>query len=566
MGISMSGGSSTVDAWEAPGPGTWTLDTAHFEPSVSRPVRDVMEAAMSIGLTQGFELAGAPLRRLDARFVHGHMYTRMVPLFGAGRDLPPPPARVVWLVTRLHPEFRRRARRSVDALASRYWMDELARWEREWKPKLRATNRRLGDVPVGALSARELGRHLASVLDHVNESHVLHFRLHTSDLAPIAQLLLKARELDLDEAAVMSTLAGASPATSAPAVAAAAIAVEIEAAQASPASLDEIRAVSDRAAALLDEYLAEFGNRISTGYDLRDRTLAEIPEVIVTTIVAADTSADRADAAESRGAAALDGLLAGVPETERAEVVSLVEDARALYGLRDENGPLTVQWPLGVLRKALLEAARRLLDAGRIHEVEHVFDASIEETVAMLDGADVPSADDLAERCAARRRLADLDPPTVLGPPAVDPPIEVLPGEMGRMMRGVMLVMELLEREDHVTVDVARSTGLSGVGIGQRAVRGVARVVADANEAFDRVEPGDIIVTRLTVPTFNSVLAMAGGVVTLGGGLLSHTAVIARELGIPAIVGVPGALTEIPDGSEIEIDPVAGTVTVVGDG
>ena len=69
--------------------------------------------------------------------------------------------------------------------------------------------------------------------------------------------------------------------------------------------------------------------------------------------------------------------------------------------------------------------------------------------------------------------------------------------------------------------------------------------------------------TRLTVPTFNSVLAMAGGVVTEGGGILSHTAVIARELGIPAVIGVAGALTNIPDGAEIVLDPIAGTVTVV---
>ena len=65
------------------------------------------------------------------------------------------------------------------------------------------------------------------------------------------------------------------------------------------------------------------------------------------------------------------------------------------------------------------------------------------------------------------------------------------------------------------------------------------------------------------MPTFNSVLAMAGGVVTEGGGLLSHTAVIARELGIAAVIGVRGALSDIPDGAEIELDPVEGTVTVV---
>jgi pyruvate,water dikinase len=134
---------------------------------------------------------------------------------------------------------------------------------------------------------------------------------------------------------------------------------------------------------------------------------------------------------------------------------------------------------------------------------------------------------------------------------------------MPDMMRAVLLVTDLLERADRGSGALALTSGLSGTGIGDVAYEGTARVVADADEAFERVEPGDIIVARLTVPTFNSVLAMAGGVVTEGGGLLCHTAVIARELGIPAVVGVPGALTEIPDGARIEVDPVAGTVTVL---
>ncbi len=88
-------------------------------------------------------------------------------------------------------------------------------------------------------------------------------------------------------------------------------------------------------------------------------------------------------------------------------------------------------------------------------------------------------------------------------------------------------------------------------------------MVADADEALERCEPGDVVITRFTAPTFNSVLALAGAVVTEHGGLLCHTAVIARELGIAAVVGVAGAL-DIEDGAEVEVDPVAGVVSVVG--
>ncbi|WP_162142065.1 PEP-utilizing enzyme [Ilumatobacter coccineus] len=560
----MSTGQQTASVtWEPPGPGTWELDTAHFDPAVSRPVRDLMTEAMRKGLEAGMELAGAPLAGIDARFVHGRMYLRMVPLVGGSRDLPTPPKPVLWLAARLHPEFRRRTKRSGEALDGRYWMDEFARWEAEWKPELVATSRRLGAVEVAELADDALARHLADVWSHVRAGAELHFRLHVSDLGPISLLLLRSRDAGLDEAEVMSSLAGASPATSAPAMAVAAIAREIELAGATPTSLEAIRSASDRAGELLDEYLAVFGHRISTGYDVRDRTLAELPDVIVASIRAADTSAATADGAEQRGAAALALLVEQIAPVDRDEYVSLVDDARALYGLRDENGPITVQWPLGILRAALLECARRLVAAGRLDDHEHIFDASIDETLALLGGAAAPSPAELAERCAVRMSNADLEPPTVLGRPPEEPPVDILPGRMPEMMRGVLLVTELLERVDRGSGDTALSTGLSGTGIGGASYRGIARVVADADEAIERVEPGDVIVTRLTVPTFNSVLAMAGAVVTEGGGLLSHTAVIARELGIAAVVGVPGALTEIPDGSEIVVDPVAGTVTVL---
>ena len=80
--------------------------------------------------------------------------------------------------------------------------------------------------------------------------------------------------------------------------------------------------------------------------------------------------------------------------------------------------------------------------------------------------------------------------------------------------------------------------------------------------AGETVNPGDVIVARYTVPTFNSVLALAGAVVTEQGGLLCHAAVIARELGIAAVVGASCVL-DIDDGSMIEVDPIAGVVTAL---
>ncbi len=546
--------------WPAPGPGTWELDTAHFDPTVSRPIRDMMEIAFERGLGEGFELAGAPLGAMNAAFVNGRFYSSMVPLVGGGRDLPLPPKPVMWVLTRLHPAFRRRAKQSVTAIDGRYWLQEFARWEREWKPKLQATNRRLGEVDVAALDAGELAAHLGKVWEHVEWAGTLHFRLHTSDLAPIGRLLVATTGWGLDPGEVMTTLAGSSPATSAPSRALAEIADEIGESSNGGAidSLDDVRAVSDRAAELLDDYLAEFGNRVTTGYDIRNRTLVELPGVVLSSIL----NAARPDlnAATATGDRAFSQLSDRLDPADRAEFGDLVEQARTLYGLRDENGPITVEWPTGILRHAIVEAGHRLVDAGTLEDFEHVFDATVAELRGLLTHTSGPTAQELSVRCAERMSWIDMDPPAIIGPEPKLPDVDLLPGKMPEMMRAILMVTTLIDEGD---LDGGTRPALTGTGVGTEIVRGIARVVADADEAFERADPGDIIVTRLTVPTFNAILAMSGGVVTEGGGLLSHTAVIARELGIAAVIGVQGALTQIPDGAEIELDPINGTVTLV---
>jgi pyruvate,water dikinase len=68
-----------------------------------------------------------------------------------------------------------------------------------------------------------------------------------------------------------------------------------------------------------------------------------------------------------------------------------------------------------------------------------------------------------------------------------------------------------------------------------------------------------------TTPAFNMALSIAGAVVVEEGGLLSHAAVIARELGLPAIIGAGGCMRAIRDGATVEVDPVAGKVRVLAD-
>jgi pyruvate,water dikinase len=79
---------------------------------------------------------------------------------------------------------------------------------------------------------------------------------------------------------------------------------------------------------------------------------------------------------------------------------------------------------------------------------------------------------------------------------------------------------------------------------------------------FDRILKGDVLVTESTTEAFNILLPLLGGIVTDSGGLLSHAAIVAREYGIPGVVGTRDATDRIDDGTMVRVDGDAGEVTV----
>jgi len=104
-----------------------------------------------------------------------------------------------------------------------------------------------------------------------------------------------------------------------------------------------------------------------------------------------------------------------------------------------------------------------------------------------------------------------------------------------------------------------RHPGLKGhpAGVGWGAGRGV---VVRCECELSRVGPGDILVTGVAGPALGQILPRVGGVVTELGGSTSHLAALARERGVPMVLGVPGATRTIPDGAQVAVDGVAGIV------
>jgi rifampicin phosphotransferase len=103
---------------------------------------------------------------------------------------------------------------------------------------------------------------------------------------------------------------------------------------------------------------------------------------------------------------------------------------------------------------------------------------------------------------------------------------------------------------------------IRGLRVNAGVYEGVARKVEGPSE-FGRIRRGDVLVTRSTAPYFNVILPLLGAIVTDRGGQLCHAAIVAREYGIPGVVGTTNATALIPDGARVRVDGIRAEVTIL---
>ncbi len=205
------------------------------------------------------------------------------------------------------------------------------------------------------------------------------------------------------------------------------------------------------------------------------------------------------------------------------------------------------------IRQVFMEFGRRFAAAGAIdspNDVFHLNTAEIRETVGALPNADRRAL--VTERQTEIQKFSAVTPPAALGtPPPGPPPHNPMARALGKFFGGPPPASD--------DPDVLRgSAGSPGL------VRGVARVIANLADA-SRLQSGDILVASMTSPPWTPLFVTAGGIVTDRGGVLSHAAIVAREYGVPAVVGTGSATTQIQDGQTIEVDGDAGVVRLVTD-
>jgi rifampicin phosphotransferase len=553
-----------------PRPGTWFLDPTHFTRPATRFHAELFPGEMKRGFGESLRRYGSLLEYLDYDFVDGFPYYCPRPVGAPLEALGHPPREVWEELAGTHPDIRERLQTSATVFERKLWREDLDRWNREVKPAAVRDHRSLLAVDPAALDTAGLLAYLDRCRENQKRGAYLHHLFNVPCLLPLGDLLHHGRQwTGRAAAAVLALLQGSSP----DALGAdkelerltRAIADDGEAARlldaaAEPAdTVASLRGLPGETGAAAAAYVHIVAWRPVNGEDIGEPCVGELPELLIGAIRAAlerrETARD--EGFDQRAAELRDA----VPSVHRAAFDELLAEARSVYGLRDERGTFADLWAIGIMRRGILAAGERLALTGRIGDRTHLVEASYAELRALVEGGGGPSGEELAARALSRQEARFTDAPLWLGPEPQPPlPLEWLPPEAARLERALgAAVHELFVAPEARTEE--RKVG--GLGVSPGVYEGPARLVRSTQD-FARVQQGDVLVTNSTTTAFNIVLPLLGAIVTDRGGLLSHAAIVAREYGIPAVVGCTDATAVIADGARVRVDGRAGEAAVVG--
>lgn len=514
----------------------WEWDDMHW-PNPLAPLAMDFGLLILAGINASYERFGAPFN-LRARFIAGYAYMAM--------DYGVPDDEVKGAFDRIHDGHRQFAPDNA-----RYWREEAM-------PTLRAIYSFVDGIDVDGLAGPRLVDAWQAAWDRIAEAWRIHFvairgaYMASEDLSDFYErvtpgappgeamaLIQGGNDVLQDVEAGIELLVDR--------ISADARLAERLRIRPLPA-LADIAEIAPERAAEIRRFLDEHGHLGQAFDDLALPSWSAEPALLV-----AELAKRLADPPERHAARRMklrqdaERLLAAA----RKRVADQPEDRAELerhFQLASEVGPLTEvhnywidRMSQASLRSLALRVGRRLVRQGSIADPADALYLHRDELTELLrTPADRTTI--VAERRAEQARQRTLKPPSKLGRQEPD--------------------FGLTSRFDVPREEAGDATELKGTGASAGVIRGPARVALGA-EDFERIRRGDIIVCPSSNPSWVPVFAIAGGLVTNTGGVLAHAAVVAREFGLPAVVGVAGATQKIADGRQIEIDGTAGTVKLL---
>lgn len=559
-----------VRRFEPPGPGSWGLDTAHFPQPVTRFVTELFSEPARRGFQEATERYGLLLDHIEWVFVHRWAYLCPRPvaaLEAAGDALTRPD----WdRLARSDPELGHRLAVSERVFVDRYWREDVRRWDEVTKPAMRRDHLALQLSAPRTPDPQALCQHLERCRQNLRRAIYNHHRLNVAPVIPAGDFLVHVTQWAGRPASeLVQLIRGGPPHAAAPELNRLAAALRED--PTSAGVLDGGGPPGDVLTALcllpppvgpaLRDYLDQVGHwSVGSGNDIADPFLGELPQVLVETVRGARRDGGARPPAQAN-ADDIAGVRAGVPQHARAAFDTLLAEAHASHRVRDERATYCDVWAYGLARAATLAAGRYLAEAGRIDDPELLVEAGYDEVRSLLDGGSGPSSTELADRARYRAEGQESAVPVVLGgDPRTPVPAEWLPPGAARTERAFRAYVRAMSG-DAPPPTGSEGNGLRGLAASPGAYEGSARVIRAPVE-LGRVTHGDVLVTATMTPAFNAVLPLVGAIVTDRGGLLSHAAIVAREYGIPAVVGTAEATTVVPDGATVSVDGTAGTVVI----
>lgn len=557
---------------EIPTEGYWEKDDWHYPTPMTAFGASVYLPALEHGIATQCREFGILAEGEQQRWIGHEVYGRTVPY--RGKRWPRWPWWLFAIVARVSPEIRRRTRAADAALRSRLAERYLTAWDSEWREAFRAEAAALRGRDLPTLDDAALLDHLERAIDLLRRGSVAHFRLNTPYGLAVRELYAAGRELlGWDPPQVLVLLAGASAVSSAPGrmlnelaelVARSPAAREVIE-QGGPDLVDRLRTRAPDAGEALAAYIETYCHR-PIGYDPGDATLAERPELLVgllrDRVERSDPGAETERPARFREEALgrARAILADGPAPDRDRFERAHAAAWRAYPVREESIFCGDSLPSGVLRYTAMEIGQRLAERHSLDRAGDCVHLTADELrTSLRDGSD------LARELAARRRserawvIAHPGPPTYGREEGTPPDLRAAPRALRRFNQPwAAPVAGLASRS---AAPVRSEDELVGAPGSPGRYSGTARLVRDESE-FGRLQPGEVLVCPITSPAWSILFAQAGALVTDAGTASSHAGIIAREYGIPAVLGTGDATRRLRDGSIVTVDGSAGRVTI----
>lgn len=520
----------------------WAVDLMHWPHGVS-PLTATMDLpAFFRGLSDAARRLCLPFTNMDVKVLHGYVYASALPYS--------------FDIAKMEERMGAMQQRMMEHVPGLY-----ARWQSEYEPEISSSNVEMRTTDYGSFGDRELSDWLEGMVAKRERAGLLHFLavFPASGAVRVFEELYRAVIGEPRAGEHYQLLQGfpnksietgyglwrlAAEARRRPEV--------LKILQTAP--LDSVeRALGEGEGGrafrgAVSEFLDVFGWR-SNEFDIGSPTWKEQPATVYALIreYAAREGYDLE--AEQRAIAAarlarerivLDKAAQGGPAGAMFEQV--LRAAQQYLPVQEDHNFWIDQQGSCVQRVPLLEAGRRLAASGRLADAEDVFLLHYDELQESLRSG----SGDLRELAERRRdeRGADkaLTPPARIGTKSPIPqPEDKFFGEPPEASKDPRII--------------------NGRGASAGKVTGMARVLMTLDEA-ERLRKGEILVCPATMPPWTPLFALASAVVTNHGGVLSHTAIVAREYGIPAVLATQFATDLIRDGQTITVDGTAGTVTL----